>query len=187
LLYQLGRLDEGLREATHAAELDPLAASVHGALAYGLFLRGDLELALARNRRAGELSPDFPGPLVLLSQIEAARGRLPEALELARRAAEKGVSTPVPRANLARVHAQLGQRAQARAILGELEREPEPCVACVVDVHLALGDLDRALAWVARGGWTTAGGAYFPRTDPAYDGIRQDPRFLELLRLIRLQ
>lgn len=93
----------------------------------------------------------------------------------------------MPRANLARVHAQLGQRAQARAILGELEREPEPCVACVVDVHLALGDLDRALAWVARGGWTPAGGSNFPKVDPAYDAVRMDPRFAELLRLIGLQ
>ena len=69
----------------------------------------------------------------------------------------------------------------------ELEREPEPCVACVVDVHLALGDLDRALTWVERGGWTPAGGFYFPKVDPAYDGFRQDPRFAELLRRLRLQ
>jgi hypothetical protein len=60
-------------------------------------------------------------------------------------------------------------------------------VACVVDIHLALGDLDRALAWVERGGWTTAGGAYFPKVDPAYAGFRQDPRFAELLKHIRLQ
>jgi hypothetical protein len=40
-------------------------------------------------------------------------------------------------------------------------------VACVVDVHLALGDLDSALAWVERSGWTTAGGAFFPRVDTA--------------------
>jgi hypothetical protein len=117
---------------------------------------------------------------------EAARGRLAEAFELARRAAQKG-RTAVPRANLARMHALLGQRAEARAILSGLEREAEPCVACVVDVHLALGDLDRALAWVARGGWTTAGGSYFPKVDPAYHAFRRDPRFLELLRLIGLE
>jgi serine/threonine-protein kinase len=187
LLYQLRRLDEGVREATRAAELDPLAVSTHGTVALGLYLRGELDLAFVRGQRAAGLSPDYPGPLRQLSLIAAARGRLPEAFEFARRAAEKGVSSPVPRANLARVHAQLGQRAQARAILGELEREPEPCVGCVVDVHLALGDLDGALAWVERGGWTTAGGSYFPKVDPAYDGFRKDPRFAKLLRLLRLQ
>ena len=185
LLYQLGRLDEGVREAIRAAELEPLAVSVHGTVAIGLYLRGDLDLAFARAQRASGLSPDFPGPIRLMSQVEAARGRLPEALEFARQAAEKrSGSGVVPRANLARMHARLGQMAQARAILSELEREPEPCVACVVDVHLALRDLDSALAWVERGGWTTAGGAYFPKVDPVYDGFRQDPRSAELLRRI---
>ncbi len=187
LLYQLGRLDEGVREATRAVELDPHAVAIQATLGIGLYLRGDLEQALARNQRANELSPDSPGPLRHFSQIEAARGRLPEAFEFARRAVEKGGSMPMPRAQLARMHARLGQRVQARAILGELEREPEPCVACVVDVHLALGDLDSALAWVERGGWTSASGSYFPKADPAYDGFRRDPRFAELLRRIKLQ
>jgi TolB-like protein/Flp pilus assembly protein TadD len=186
LLYQLGRLDEGLLEATRASELDPLSVSTQGALGVGLYLRREFDLAVARNQRAAELSPDYPGPVRQLSLIEASRGRLPKAFELARRAAQKG-NTPVPRANLARMHALLGQPAEARAILSGLEREAEPCVACVVDVHLALGDLDAALAWVARGGWTPAGGSYFPKTDPAYDAFRQDPRFQELLRLIGLQ
>jgi serine/threonine-protein kinase len=186
LLYQLGRLDEGLLEATRATELDPLAVSIQGTLGIGHYLRREFDLAAARYRRAAELSPDFPGPAVQLSLIEAARGRLPEALELARQAAQKG-NSPVPRANLARMHALLGRRAEARAILGALEREAEPCVACVVDVHLALGDLDSALAWVARGGWTPAGGSYFPKAEPAYHPFRQDPRFLEILRLLRLR
>lgn len=186
LLYQLGRLDEGLLEATRATELDPLSVSIQGTLGIGLYLRRELDLAVARCQRAAELSPDYPGPVRRLSLIEAARGRLPEAFELARRAAQMG-NMPGPRANLARMHALLGRRSEARAILSGLEREAEPCVACVVDVHLALSDLDAALGWVARGGWTSAGGAYYPKTDPAYDGVRRDPRFLELLRLIRLQ
>jgi serine/threonine protein kinase/tetratricopeptide (TPR) repeat protein len=186
LLYQLGRLDEGLLEATRATELDPLSVSTQGALGIGLYLRREFDLAAARCQRAAGLSPDYPGPVRQLSLIEAARGRLPAALELARRAARMG-NMPVPRANLARMHARLGQSAEARAILSGLEQEAEPCVACVVDVHLALGYLDRALGWVARGGWTPAAGAYYPKTDPAYDAFRQDPRFLELLRLIGLE
>jgi len=174
-----------MREATRAAELDPLAVSIQGTLGIGFNLRREFDLAVARYRRAAALSPDYSGPAVRLSLIEAARGRLPEAVELARRAAQKS-NTPVPRATLARMHALLGQTAEARAILGTLESEAEPCVACVVDVHLALGDLDGALAWVARGGWTTAGGAYFPKVDPAYEPLRQDPRFVELLKLLKL-
>jgi serine/threonine-protein kinase len=186
LLYNLGRLDEGVREATRGTELDPLSVTVQATLAIGLYLKRDFDLAYARVQRASELSPGFPGPFRIMSQIEDARGRLPEALELARRAVEKQAG-PVPRATLARMHARLGQAAQARAILAELEREPEPCVACVVDIQLALGDLTAALARVERGGWTTASGYYFPKADPAYDRFRSDPRFGRLLKAIRLQ
>ena len=136
LLYQLGRLDEGLLEATRATELDPFSVTIQGTLGLGLYLRRDFDLAVARCQRAAALSPDYPAPVVRLSLIEAARGRLSEAFELARRAAQKG-NTPVPRPNVARMHALLGQSAEARAILSGLEQEAEPCVACVVDVHLA--------------------------------------------------
>jgi hypothetical protein len=48
--------------------------------------RGDLDLAERRLRRAHDLVPDEPGPLVALAHLEASRGRQSEARELIRRA-----------------------------------------------------------------------------------------------------
>jgi hypothetical protein len=87
---------------------------------------------------------------------------------------------------LARALAESGEVPQARAILADLEREGEPCVECIVDVQLAVGDLDAAVARVERGGFTP-GTSYFPKVDPRYDAYRGDPRFRRILQAARLE
>jgi tetratricopeptide (TPR) repeat protein len=179
-------LDEALHEISRAAELDPLVPALNGNVAQILSFRGDYAQARLRAERAHELAPRYFGPLFLLSRIHALDGRRSEALAAARRAAELAPSSPVARAQLARAHAESGEAPRARAILAELERQGEPCVECIVDVQLALGDLDAAVARVERGGFSP-GVFYFPKVDPAYAAYRGDPRFRRILHVARLE
>ena len=77
-----------------------------------------------------------------------------------------------------------GQEDEARALLAELEdrsaREWIPPMAISL-IYANLGEIDRALDWLersydARGFWLVA-----LRTDPAFDPMRSNPRFDELL------
>ena len=186
VLAQRGELEEAQLEISQAAELDPLAPTVHGAFALILSFRRDYAQARLRAHRAHELSPKLYGPLFVLSRIDAIEGRRQDALAAARRAAELAPGNPYAGAQLARTHAERGEAPRARAILAELEREGEPCVECIVDVQLAVGDLDAAVARVARGGFTP-GGFYAPKVDPAYDAYRGDARFRRILQAARLE
>jgi serine/threonine-protein kinase len=186
LLAPRGRLDEALHEISRAAELDPLVPALNGGVAQILSFRGDYAQARLRAERARELAPRYFGPLFLLSRIHALDGRRSEALAAARRAAELAPSSPVARAQLARAHAESGEAPLARTILAELERQGEPCIECIVDVQLALGDLDAAAARVERGGFTSSP-FYFLRVDPAYAAYRGDPRFRRILQAARLE
>jgi hypothetical protein len=132
------------------------------------------------------MGPDLPGPLVILSRIAGAEGRRQEALAAARRAAVLAPQNRTVRATLAREYLAVGEASAARAILADLEGEvEEPCVQCIVDVHLAMGNLDAAVARVERGGYMP-GPSHFPKADPAYDAFRDDPRFRRILEAARL-
>jgi Tfp pilus assembly protein PilF len=186
LLAQRGELKEAQREISRAAELDPLAPAPIGSLAHILYLQRDYAQARQRAERAHELAPGYYGPLRGLSLIDAIEGHQQDALAAARRAVGLAPSSPVARAQLARALAKSGETAQARAILADLERQGEPCVECIVDVQLAVRDLDAAVARVERGGYSP-GPFYFPKVDPAYDAYRGDSRFRRILHAARLE
>jgi non-specific serine/threonine protein kinase len=186
LLAQRGELEQAQREISRAVELDPLGPALNGAFAQILYYQREYARARLRVQRAHELSPKMYGPLVMLSRIDAIEGRRQDALAAARRAVELVPGNPIARAQLARAHAGNGEAPRARAILADLEGQGEPCVECIVDVQLALGDLDAAVARVERGGFTP-GAFYFPKVDPAYAAYRGDPRFRRILQAARLE
>ena len=187
VLAQRGDLEQAERVMSRAAELDPLAPAVNGAFAHILYLRGNYAQAQLRAERARELAPNLPGPVLILSRIAAGEGRRQDALALARRAAGLlAPPGPLARAMVARELVAAGEAPAARAILADLEGEPDPCVPCIVDVHLALGNLDAAVARVERGGYMP-GPNYFLKVDVVYDAYRGDPRFRRILQMLRLE
>jgi len=119
---------------------------------------------------------------VRVAQILYLRGDYPRARLRVERAHELAPRYYGPFFIRSRIDLE-GRRA---AVLAELERQGEPCVECIVDVQLALGDLDAAVARVERGGFT-AGPFYFPKVDPAYAAYRGDPRFRRILQAARLE
>jgi eukaryotic-like serine/threonine-protein kinase len=186
ILAQRGELQEAQREISRAAELDPLSPALHGSFSRILSFQRDYARARQRVKRAHELAPKYFGPLFGLSRLEAIEGRRRAELAAARQAEGVAPGIPVVRAQLARALVANGEAAQARAILSELERQGEPCVECIVDIQLALGDLDAAVARVERGGYTP-GSFYFPKVDQAYDAYRGDARFRRILQAARLE
>jgi hypothetical protein len=81
------------------------------------------------------------------------------------------------------MHARVGDRQQALDILAELEADPDPCAACIAEVHVALGQYEEAFPWLDVRIWfdDSHGGGFAPKVDPLYDPIREDPRFRRFL------
>ena len=134
--------------------------------------------------RAYELGPELFFPIGMLSRIYEAQGRKAEALEAAERAAALVPDVAGAQANLARTQARVGDPRKAREILARLEANPDPCAACIAEVHLALGEYEEAFPWLDVRIWfdDSHGGGFTPRIDPLYDPIRDDPRFIRFMR-----
>lgn len=85
--------------------------------------------------------------------------------------------------------ARLGRRAEARAILAELDAAESRSYVTPMSrawVHIGLGEFDNAFEWLDRAVEERDPHVLHFPCQPAYDPMRQDPRFPALLRKMRL-
>lgn len=189
LLDALGRLEEAIELGETALERDPLAPVMSNGLAGSHRLAGDFGPALDHYEHALELDPGFWLVHENVGKLHEQRGD-PEAAEGAlRRAVEHAGPTPRPRAGLARVLAVSGDTAEAREIVEEIREQASeednhfPEVATALE---ALGDTDAAFAWLGRSYEQRHPRLQHLGVDPAFDRLRDDPRFRDLLGRIGL-
>jgi tetratricopeptide (TPR) repeat protein len=86
--------------------------------------------------------------------------------------------------------ARSGDREGARRNLdGFLARSPSQRAVSemqVASVYAALGDYDEALSWLERAYHERSPQLMFLNSEPAFAGLRPDPRYRDLLRRVRL-
>lgn len=185
-----GRVEEGLQAARMAIDVDPLA----------FFPRHGLEVLLTRQRRYEAVIPvirkqaelfgwqpwfhaDMAWYLALLGREEEARSQLAEA-----KAA--GPQDPSVQLGIAAVHAMLGERDEALKYVehwnqDHLRSEDLMYVGSLAIVHAILGDRELAIqelleTWERREMWLMF------LDYQAFDGLRDDPRFVNLIRKMKL-
>jgi Flp pilus assembly protein TadD len=132
------------------------------------------------------MEPRFPPAHSGLGLVHLYRGEAEEGVAALRRAHELD-PTPSRLANLGYGLALSGRADDARRALAELEELPKEryvSPASIALVHVGLGENDRALAWLERAhrervAWLFEGGTF--NFVPAFDGLRADPRFRDLL------
>jgi hypothetical protein len=87
-------------------------------------------------------------------------------------------------------YATLGKRAEAMAVLRELEekyaRQESPAIYLAA-VYAGLGEKDQAFAWLERDLQARTGMLVFITRRPFYDTLRGDPRYADLLRRMGLR
>jgi tetratricopeptide (TPR) repeat protein len=91
---------------------------------------------------------------------------------------------------LGQCYALAGRRAEAQAILKELEEKyakREALATSVAAVYAGLGDRDQAFAWLEKGFQAHSGEMVRISFDQPYELLKDDPRFTDLLRRIALK
>lgn len=174
-----------LAEIKLARELDPLNLRINVLEGQFLFYAGRHEEALERIGRTLELDPDFWLAHLNLARIHHAKGRYREAAAAAARARE---ITRVNSESLALRGAALaadGRPAEARAVLAEMLAPPAGRHVPPYNVALlyhALGEKEKALDHLERGFAERDFRMVFLRIEPKWDGLRREPRFVELMK-----
>ncbi len=186
-LAATGRMDESLNQMRYAETLDPLSAAAHAGLAYMYYFARDYEQAIQQARIALQLNPNSIAAHAVVGWAYIEQKKYPEAIQELQTAERLsgGGSTPYLSA-IARAYALSGNSRKAKTILEQVETMQKSLRGAgtgIAAAYVALGNSEQALAWLE----ATAPGDFqvnWLRVDPAFDPVRQDPRFAAVVSRI---
>lgn len=140
-------------------------------------------------RKAVQLGPSVPVLYVFLGMGEAFAGELDAAIEALQIACKIFADHPVALSRLGYAYGLAGRVDQAREIIARLKKTSERVFVPPQDhafVHLGLGEFDHALEWLERGCEERSDYMVYLNVDPPFDVLRDNSRFVALLRRLKL-
>ena len=188
-LGALGRSDEALAEAKRALDLDPVSPVINHNVAEQLYRARRFDQAIEQCRKTLEMDPSFPQTHSLLGRAYLAKGMYREALAEMEKYLALSPRNPAALASLAYAHARSGERNQALRVLDELgslsNQRHVPSYWFAI-VYAGLDEKDRAFAWLEKAYAERDGSLPMLKANPAWDPLRSDPRFADLVRRVGL-
>jgi TolB-like protein len=184
LAFDLGRYDEAMRLQEASLSLDPLNpdALQNGAIIQ--YLLGQFDDAERDFRRSLAVSPTLSGSHRYLGQMLLLRGQPGDALK------EMEVEQPDNRDfGLALAYHALGRKAESDAALSRVRDAGSDLNATsIAIVHAYRGEIDQAFEWLDRSiAVRNLDLGHKLEKEPLLASLRADPRYLELLRKMRLR
>lgn len=186
LLIASGRFAECDEHIRRALELDPLSLILNMVHGWMRFFEGRYQEAFDSMERALELEPNFFQAHAWRGWALASLGRRGEAAVHMESAAGLIQHEPTSRQCGALARAFAGELDAARDSTRRLEalREERHVAAFAVALcHEAIGDHERAIAWLERARDERSPWIGFLRVDRRFDALRGHPRFEPLLAL----
>jgi TolB-like protein/tetratricopeptide (TPR) repeat protein len=186
-LEKAGNFNDSISERKRALELDPLSAATNFDLAQAYYWSRDYDQAIVQFQKTLELEEHFSAASNYLLGAYVQKGRHADAL------AKLGTITnfpPVPSIGLVGyVYGVTGRTKEARNMLAELIRLRGQQYISPVDIamiHVGLGEKDEAVKWLEKGYEERAYAMQNLKIEPSWDGLRDDPRFADLVRRVGL-
>jgi len=183
LFRTLGRLDEAIELYKEVIVLDPLRARSYSSLGGQLYYAGRYDEANAMLQKALELNPKKESDHFIRGQVLLAQGRPQQALT----EIEQETSGILKLTGKALVYHSLGRPQDSDAALQQLIATSQQDSAFqIAEVYAFRGESDKAFAWLERAYRQRDGGLMFLKIDPLLKGLRQDPRYADLLTKMHL-
>jgi Flp pilus assembly protein TadD len=187
-VYGLSLLADGKGEKAldcfqRAVQLDPLSLRANRSLGWVLCLQRRYEDAEKYLMAAVTLAPDSSETRCLLAHLFLQQGCIPDALDQARQCRDPH-SNPVTLGTLGVCLARSGRTDQATHVIGQLlemsaAEYVDPYI--IVQIYLALGDVSKALEFTEKMLEERTPHAVYLGRDPAFDLLRTNPKFGELV------
>ena len=187
-LSVLGRHDEAIAEARRAGDLDPFSPFFKMNTAFVLFLARRYDEAIEDLKKTLELDRNNSNAHLILGLAYTEKGMYPEAIAAHQEAIKVDKISPSLQISLGTAYARAGEREQAEMLLRQL-RESGSLIssADLAIFHTALGEREQAFASLEQAYAAHDIQLQYLRVAPAYDPLRDEPRFDELVRRIQLK
>jgi serine/threonine protein kinase/tetratricopeptide (TPR) repeat protein len=189
-LAAVGRHQEAIAAFKRAIELDPLSLIIHATLGrHGYYFARQYDQAIAQLQKTLEMDASFWVARLWLGWAYANTGRLPEALAELQTARRLDNNLEILAA-LGCTYGLLGRRPEAQQVLDELQelsraRYVSPMLGALIAT--AMGEHDQAFEWLEKSYADRAQMMSELKAEPAFDPLRADPRFADLLRRVGLE
>jgi DNA-binding SARP family transcriptional activator/Flp pilus assembly protein TadD len=192
LLTILGRMDEAVTHARHAAELDPLSNQIQNTYGITYYHAGMVDSALRVFTRLVTNEPDTawvrqnPWVLSNFGKVAAAAGRHEDAVRLLDRAVQEVPGHPRPAYDLAVAYIRAGEERRAIATFARADPLHPHHAMYQGLLHASLGELDAAFDWLGRVQDWSPVMVLTLIGDPWPDRLKTDARFTALRQRLGL-
>jgi TolB-like protein/Tfp pilus assembly protein PilF len=177
------RLDEELKEAYKALELDPLAPVMSLNMGQTLYFREEYDRAIEYFQKALDIDPNFLGAYLHQAGCYLATSRYEKGLELIETYLPRITTQTRTKLGLASAYAMAGRMEGAKRLIAEVEqagdKEPIPFLE-FVDAYSALGETDKVFEYLDKAALQRDYSVPWALVDPSYKRYRSDPRFIAL-------
>ena len=183
LARTLGKMEEAIALYKQAIALDPLRANFHLALGYELYSLGRYQEAEAALQRAEELNPQLSSLHLTRSKILFSEDREQEALtEIAKETGDWEKLSGEALAYYAAGRLEESDKALKKLIT----HHQDDGAFQIAEAYAYRGDIENAFRWMERAFRQRDPGSPEMKSNPLMKSLRQDPRFAEFLKKMRL-
>ena len=183
LSWVSGDLDQAVKLAEQVAALEPLRSNSYLGLGHLLYLAGRYDEAQKELQKALDLNPQATFAHYTLGKILIAERKSQQALA----EMEKEPSDWAKLTGQALAYHALGRGQDSTAALGALIAKYGTNGAYqIAQVYAYRGESDKSFEWLERAYKQRDPGLTDMKTDPLLKNLRQDPRYTEFLKKMRL-
>jgi TolB-like protein/Flp pilus assembly protein TadD len=186
-LLMMGRNSEAIAELREAESLDPLSLIISADVADALSVTHQFDEAERQSRKTLRLDPNFAVGHYELGQALEQKQLHDQAIAEFQKAIDISGHSGAFDSNLGNAYAVSGRREEAIKIVEALEsrQNQNPSLdADIALIYVGLGDPDQAMSWLNKGYDARFKASILLR--PAFDPLRSDARFKELLHRVGL-
>ncbi|WP_426700059.1 tetratricopeptide repeat protein [Rhodanobacter sp. Col0626] len=189
LLSNLGRNDEALRESQRARELDPTSPLYVALEASFVAYAGHVDEARQQIEGVLRVHPDFWIAHLTLGWLDTNADRYADAVNDFRKASALSGGSQQAVSMLGFALARANRKPEAQQLLDALlvrsQQQYLPATS-IATIYCGLGENDQALRWLERAHAAHDVRMTFLKVDHRWDTLRGDPRFVTLMREMRL-
>ena len=189
-LAAVGRFDEAIREIRKAQEIDPLSLIINASAGWVFYYARQYDQAIEEQRKTLEIDPNFTIAHARLAQAYEQKGMYKESVEEYLKA-----ETLLGGENQEET-AALRQAYNVSGVRGFWQKELDLAIkrskgqyvsaAIIAGYYAHLGEQEQALQWLEKAYEQRNTQLVFVKVDPRWDGLRSDPRFVDLVRRVGL-